>query len=55
MKESVVQSPFSSGWANVNSSKSNLSWHTFGCFSIVTWHVSVPFSPRGYDGFTNTV
>jgi len=55
MKESVVQRPFSSGWARVNSSKSNRSWHTFGCFSMVTWQVSVPFSPRGYDGLTKTV
>lgn len=33
----------------------NLSWQTFWVFSMVTWQVSVPFSPRGYDGFTKTV
>lgn len=55
MNESVVQRPFSSGWARVKSSKSKRSWHTLFAFSIVTWQVSVPFSPFGYCGLTKVV
>jgi len=55
MNESVVQRPFSSGWASVKSSKSSLSWQTLLAFSMVTWQVSVPFSPFGYCGLTKVV
>jgi hypothetical protein len=33
----------------------NLNWQTSGAFWMVTWHVLVPFSPDGYEGFTNKV